>query len=198
MKTGSKGRLPGYIALALITLIAGLALGGTYTLTEGKIREQAILAAENARKDAMPEADDFVMLEATGNAIDWIYEATVNGERIGYVAQTTVSGFGGPIEVIAGVDEDGRVTGVSVGGSSFGETPGLGANAKNKSFTERFIGKSAPIKVIKAGGAAGENTVDAITSATITSNAVAGGVNTVLAYIDSIAGQGAAEGGSGQ
>lgn len=197
MKTGSKGRLPGYMALALITLLAGLALGGTYSLTEGKIREQAALAAENARKTVMPGADEFEIQEADA-AVDWIYLATEDGEGVGYVAQATVNGFGGPIEVIAGVDNEGCITGVSVGGASFAETPGLGANAKGKGFTDRFIGKTAAVTVVKAGGAAGKNTVDAMTSATITSQAVADGVNIILNSVEAISAGNTAEGGDAQ
>ena len=114
------------------------------------------------------------------------YEALEADGAVGYVAQTTVNGFGGPIEIIAGVDNEGRITGVSVGGSNFAETPGLGANAKNKSFTDEFIGKHGGISAVKAGKVRGENDIDAMTSATITSSAVADGVNIICSYVENI------------
>ena len=63
-----KKQLPGWAVLLIITLIAGLALGGTYALTKDPIAEQAALAAENARKAVLPGADAFEKLELTEGA----------------------------------------------------------------------------------------------------------------------------------
>ena len=52
-----KKQLPGWAVLLIITLAAGLALGGTYALTKDPIAQQALTAAENARKAALPDAD---------------------------------------------------------------------------------------------------------------------------------------------
>ena len=96
------GKIPGYLALALITLIAGLALGATYSLTEARIHEQALLASENARKSVFREADEFCEMAAEeGASVDWIYEAIKDGNGIGYVAQATVNGFAGPVAIAA-------------------------------------------------------------------------------------------------
>lgn len=166
-------RVPCYLALAVITLIAGLVLGATYMLTKDPIAAQESRKAEMARAAVMPEADAFRLLDAAGDdAVDWVYEALRDGARVGYVAQGTGRGFGGEIEVIVGLRADGEITGISVGGASFSETAGLGAKAKEAAFTGSFFGKRAPLTVVKAGEARSESTVDAITSATITSKAV--------------------------
>lgn len=166
-------RVPCYLALAVITLIAGLVLGATYMLTKDPIAAQESRKAEMARAAVMPEADAFRLLDAAGDdAVDWVYEALRDGARVGYVAQGTGRGFGGEIEVIVGLRADGEITGISVGGANFSETAGLGAKAKEAAFTGGFFGKRAPLTVVKAGEAKSESTVDAITSATITSKAV--------------------------
>lgn len=166
-------RVPCYLALAVITLIAGLVLGATYRLTKDPIAVQERRKAEMARAAVMPEADAFRLLDAAGDdAVDWVYEALRDGARVGYVAQGTGRGFGGEIEVIVGLRADGEITGISVGGANFSETAGLGAKAKDAAFTGGFFGKRAPLTVVKAGEARSESTVDAITSATITSKAV--------------------------
>lgn len=166
-------RVPCYLALAVITLIAGLVLGATYRLTKDPIAVQERRKAEMARAAVMPEADAFRLLDAAGDdAVDWVYEALRDGARVGYVAQGTGRGFGGEIEVIVGLRADGEITGISVGGANFSETAGLGAKAKEAAFTGGFFGKRAPLTVVKAGEAKSESTVDAITSATITSKAV--------------------------
>ncbi len=182
-----KKKLPAFLVLLVITLIAGLILGGTFQITKDPIEQQAIQAAENARKAALPMADSFTELTLPeGSKLSWLYEGRQGETPVGYVAMTKVQGFGGEVEVIAGVDQNLVITGVNVGGSNFSETAGLGAKAKDASFTDRFLGKTAPLRVIKAGDTPADNTVDAITAATITSSAVNGGVNNISAYIKSL------------
>lgn len=181
-------RVPCYLALAVITLIAGLVLGATYMLTKDPIAAQESRKAELARAAVMPEVDAFRLLETAEDAqVDWVYEALKDGVRVGYVAQATGRGFGGEIEVIVGLRTDGEITGISVGGANFAETAGLGAKAKDASFTDGFLGKHAPLTVVKAGEAKSESTVDAITSATITSKAVNGTVTRVSEYVRGLA-----------
>ena len=89
-------------------------------------------------------------------------------------AQTaTAQGFGGPVEVCVSLNEDGSVAAITVGGEGFNETAGLGARAQEKEFTDQFVGKSGPF-------AYGENGVDAIAGATVTSNAVLEALNSLL------------------
>ncbi len=181
-------RVPCYLALAVITLIAGLVLGATYMLTKDPIAAQESRKAELARAAVMPEANAFRLLETAEDAqVDWVYEALKDGACVGYVAQATGRGFGGEIEVIVGLRIDGEITGVSVGGANFSETAGLGAKAKDASFTDGFLGKHAPLTVVKAGEAKSESSVDAITSATITSKAVNGTVTRVSEYVRGLA-----------
>ena len=183
MRFGRITQLPGYLALVIITLVAALALGATYTLTEERILEQSAIEAQNARAQVMPEAESFEEIPSSDPQITSVFKALKSAETIGYVLKTSVNGYGGEIEIVAGFDMSGTITGISVGGASFKETPGLGARSKDPAFTDRFIGKTAPIGVVKAGQTAGENDVDAIASATITSNAVAGGVNRMAEYV---------------
>ena len=175
--------------LLIITLAAGLALGGTYTLTKDPIDQQALITAENARKAALPEAESFEKLSLPEDAsVDWAYAGLKDGAPVGYVAQKTVTGFGGKVEVIAGVDiknapDTFTIGGITVGGSDFSETAGLGARAKEPAFAQQFTGKIYPVSYIKAGDEATESTIDAITSATITTTAVVNGVNDIVKYV---------------
>ena len=183
-----KKQLPGWAVLLIITLIAGIALGATYALTKDPIAEQARIQAENARKAALPQADSFEELTLGEDAaVDWAYAGLKDGQPVGYVAQKTVNGFGGEVEVIAGVntlDADAlTLGGITVGGSNFSETAGLGARSRDQAFTDQFIGKSVPVKYVKAGEEKGDNTIDALTSATITTTAVVNGVNDIVKYV---------------
>ena len=165
-----KIRLPAWSVLLLICIFVGGTLGVVNALTVGPIEQQAIEAANAARQGSFPGADSFeeISLDAD-SGVDSCFTAMSKGEVVGYVAQTTVTGFGGPIEITVGMDLDQTITGISVGGSKFAETPGLGAKAKDSDFTDQFTGLTIPTQL--------GNGVDAITGATITSGAVSSGVN---------------------
>ena len=88
------------------------------------------------------------------------------------------AGFGGGLGMMVGVDNEGKVLGIQI--ISHTETAGLGAVAgattsAGQAFRSSFAGLSYPVAVSKDGGAA-----DTITGATITSRAVANGVNAAL------------------
>ena len=68
----------------------------------------------------------------------------------------------------------GKVTAVEITDVS-NETPGLGQNADKADFTNRFKDKSSELSVVKSDP--NENEVQAVTGATITSNAVTKSVN---------------------
>ena len=179
-----KKQLPGWAVLLIITLAAGLALGGTYALTKDPIDQQAMLTAEKARKAVLPDADSFEKLAVNEDAaVNWAYAGRKDGNIVGYVAQNTVTGFGGEVEVTVGTNTMGVLSGVRVGGTNFSETAGLGARAKEPAFYEQFAGKEYPLDLIKYGGE-----IDAITSASITSGAVVRGVNSAIKFLSEVGG----------
>ncbi|MBQ9832459.1 MAG: RnfABCDGE type electron transport complex subunit G [Clostridia bacterium] len=171
--------IPAWIKLTLITVIAGLLLGCTYMLTKGHIAAQTLKVAEESRKTVFASADSFNELEVSETApVDNCYEAIVSGSLAGYVSTATVKGYGGEIEVTVGVDLDGMITGVSVGGANFSETAGLGAKTKDAAFTDQYKGLVIPVELTKDGGR-----IDSVTGATISSRAVTNAVNTAVEYI---------------
>jgi len=163
------------LKLFAIAAVAGLALGVTNMVTASAIEEQQIVAADTARRAVLPGAESFVEQTAPEGLLSAYAGYDANGALVGKTGAITAKGYGGEIEVTVGVDANGVVTGVSVGGTNFSETAGLGARAKEAWFGEQFIGKTSPIALAKDGGE-----IDAITSATITSRAVTGAVNTAV------------------
>ena len=174
------------VTLFAIAACSGLVLGATNAITEKPIAQQTIEAANTARKSVLPAAEDFTLLHETDGSMADVYQGVdPAGNAVGYTAKSVVNGYGGPIEVTVGIDLDGVVTGVNVGGSSFSETAGLGARSKEPWFGEQFIGKASPITLKKDGGQ-----IDAITSATISSRAVTEGVETIASYLTTLAKEG--------
>ncbi len=103
----------------------------------------------------------------------------------GYVVQSTFSGAQGSITMVVGVDNDFLCTGISI--IEHSETSGLGANAASSSevgvkFREQFIGQGEDIALAKSGGS-----IEALTGATITSNAVTEATATSIAVVKSVA-----------
>lgn len=172
-------KFPSWAILMLIAVAAGLLLGATNSVTLPLIEASARAEAESTRAMLFPEADTFEPLAlADGAPVDNCYEAKKGGAVAGHVAQITVNGFGGPIEIMIGLDLDQTVTGISVGGSKFAETAGLGARTKEPAFTSQFAGVHAPLTL--------GTDVDAVTGATISSTAVTNGVNTIASYVASL------------
>ncbi|MBE0601708.1 MAG: FMN-binding protein [Firmicutes bacterium] len=162
-----------WLILCLIALVAGFALAATNLVTAGPIEQQRILAIEAARKAVFPEATSFEELaidEDTG--LDSLCIATSDTEVLGSILQTTVSGYAGPIQIILGIDPSGSITGLTVGGSKFAETAGLGTRVKEPAFTNQFVGLS---EMPTPNG-----NVDTISGATISSSAVIDGI--ILCY----------------
>ena len=88
----------------------------------------------------------------------------------------TIAGFGGADITVSVTDEDGVITALVVDASS--QTPGLGQNCANEAFTNQFVGKSAPFTL-------GDG-IDAVASATITSQAVVDAVNSIYATAEPV------------
>lgn len=159
--------------LLLLAAVAGLALGVTNAVTEGPIEQQRIEEANRARQAVLGAADSFEILSEGEHDMDEIAcGLDAAGEPVGYTARCTVQGYGGPIEVTVGLLLDGTIAGVSIGGTDFAETAGLGARVKEEWFGAQFTGMSAPVALVKDGGE-----VDAVSSATISSAAVTSAVN---------------------
>ena len=187
------------ISLMLITLVAGLLLGAVYEITKEPIAKENQRAKEEAYKAVFADADSFeeitldadqVQKELDGQGLDAsINEAMkaldASGQTIGYVLTVTdQEGYGGDIQFAMGVQSDGTMNGISF--LSISETAGLGMKAKEDSFRKQFEGKNVDQIVYTKNGASADNEIDALSGATITTNAVTNGVNAGLYYVHTL------------
>jgi Na+-transporting NADH:ubiquinone oxidoreductase subunit C len=98
----------------------------------------------------------------------------------GYVFLRSGPGLWGEITATVGFDAAfAALTGVDFLKQT--ETPGLGARISEDWFREQFRGKKGPLSSVPEGEPAGESQFDAITGATITSNAVLAILNSAFA-----------------
>lgn len=187
------------ISLMLITLIAGLLLGAVYEITKEPIRKENQRAKEEAYKAVFADADAFedvkIDEDKVAKALDEKgLDATINeamkvldksGQQIGYVLTVTDhEGYGGDIQFAMGVQSDGTLNGISF--LSISETAGLGMKAKEDAFRKQFEGKKTDQIVYTKNGAKADNEIDALSGATITTNAVTNGVNAGLYFISTL------------
>ena len=173
MKTESTVKYVLRIALTLlaITAVVAVILAAVNSVTAPRIAAQN---TQNAIEAVLPGGgQEVTFTDDTG-----LVTAAYKGDN-GCAVQVTPAGFNGAVTMMVGVDNDGKVTGISI--ISHTETAGLGATADantdaGRAFRDQFIGMSGTVSVTKDGGE-----VDALTGATITSRAVCKGVSAALA-----------------
>ncbi|MDO4492948.1 MAG: FMN-binding protein, partial [Clostridia bacterium] len=68
-----------------------------------------------------------------------------SGNTVGYIARETVTGFGGPIDLLVACDNDAKVMAVAIAGKEFAETPDLGMRVREAAYMQQFAGKAYPV-----------------------------------------------------
>ena len=186
------------LALTLITLVAGVALGGVYEITKDPIAKQEAQAKAEAYEQVFTDAAAFEAVEMDDTLTKTIrdqldqegYKAQSieevmraedqSGETLGYAFTVTTSeGYGGDIQFAMGVQDDGTLNGISI--LSISETAGLGMRATTDDFKNQFKDKNVEKFTYTKTGATSDDEIDALSGATITTNAMTNGVNAGLA-----------------
>lgn len=160
--------------LIISAVVAGI-LAGVNAITKPLIEKINWEKTQQAVAEVLPGGGEQLDIPAT-DEIQGVYAS-----QTGYAVQVAPAGFGGNIQMMVGVSKEGNVLGVSI--ISHSETAGLGAVAAAKTeageaFRKQFLDTAAPYIV-------GSN-VDALTGATITSKAVADGVNQAVAFVQEV------------
>jgi electron transport complex protein RnfG len=115
------------VALAIISALAGLAIGAAYDKTAEKIAEQERLAAQEAIKAVFPPGAAIKEEKGGGPLPEKYWSASIGGTT-GYAFEVSGIGYAGagsPIKFMVGVAHDGKILGITV--LSHNETPGLGS-----------------------------------------------------------------------
>ena len=166
-------RLAGTLLL-ICAITAGL-LAGVNAVTKPIIDELNAKATQEAIMAVLPGGFDTEITDyadASG-IVSKIYQGAN-----GYAVEVGPGGFDNTITMMVGIDNEGKVLGISV--VSHTETAGLGAVAAagtpaGIAFRDQFVGTSGSVSVTKDGGQ-----IDSITGATITSRAICVGVTAAL------------------
>ncbi|MBQ7944410.1 MAG: RnfABCDGE type electron transport complex subunit G [Lachnospiraceae bacterium] len=194
-----KSMLKDALILFAITIIAGLLLGVVYDITKEPIAAQEAKAKMEACQNVFADAATFEAYEfdadaatqvlaegqLTGMNIDEIMQALdASGNLVGYVITVTDhEGYGGDIQFSMGVKLDGTLNGISL--LSIAETPGLGMKAEDV-IVPQLADKQVSRFTVTKTGSTSDAEIDAISGATVTSDAIVNGVNAGLYYFETV------------
>ena len=177
------------IVLACICLVSAAILGLVNKVTVGPIQANTEKTVQESLRTVMPIDGDYedvtdqysgdpVTVDVTGSVVP--VKAVYKAGDEGYVVESmSPNGFGGALDMMAGVDNDGNVTGIAI--ISHAETSGLGSKSTDPEWQAQFKGVNGTIGVTKDG-----YQINAITGSTITSRAVCDGVNTAIAVVETL------------
>jgi electron transport complex protein RnfG len=164
------------VTLLLITACVAAALAAVNMITKDRIAEAKQQKTLAAMAQVLPGVEGLAPMELTGDT-GMVTSVYASGDS--YAVQVEPAGFNGKVTLMVGITA-GEVQGISV--ISHTETPGLGAvaaadSAKGEAFRGQFVGGETFV--------VGEN-VDAMSGATITSKAVATGVNAAVEFVENL------------
>ena len=196
------------LILTAITVVSGLLLGVVYGITKEPIAEAQENTKQEAYRSVLSDASSFEtmedfdaadaasILEENGYSSDEITEVAEgiddSGETVGYVVNVmSHEAYDGDLEVSVGIAADGTVKGIEM--LSIGETAGLGMKADEAEFKDQFKDKNVEKFTYTKSGESGDDKIDAISGATITTNAVTNAVDSALVYFQNELGGGVNE-----
>lgn len=168
--------------LGIICIIVSGLLAYVNSITAPVISANDQKTFEASMSEVLPNGGSFTeeklsfTPDESGVELSSIYKA----ENGGYVATAVChEGYGGDITVMVGIKDDMTVNKIKI--ISLSETAGLGAKSDTPEFMNQYDGLKNGISVVKNnGGSAADNTISAISGATITSKAVTKAVNCAL------------------
>lgn len=184
------------LILTAITVVSGLLLGIVYNVTKEPIAQAQENTKQEAYRAVLSDASSFESVDFdsdsalsllsengyTSDEISEVVEGTDDsGKVIGYVISVQSSeAYDGTLELSVGIATDGTVKGVEM--LDISETAGLGMKADEAEFKDQFKDKNVDKFTYTKTGEEGDNMIDAISGATITTNAVTNAVDSALVY----------------
>ena len=161
------------VRLMIFALAAALLLAVVNELTEDRIIQNTLNKIHAARQAVIGDYtfEDMDVDVSRMACVKGVYAAMKGDKLRGYVYEMETKGYGGTIYLSAGILVDGTVSGVKV--SSHSETKGLGTSAEHD-FIEEFVG----LDVVSGG----TGSIDAMSGATVSSNAVKKALNEAMIH----------------
>ena len=170
------------IVLTVVMVLAGLILAVANAFFQPQIQANNRKALETSLTAIFPNAKAAKFTTLPTKKMK-IYKSTdSDGTLLGYAVGVDTQGYGGTISLLVGLAPNLKtIKGMEVVGDS--ETPGMGARIADKWFRKQFAGLN-PVDTISyvknATPIPAKNQIEAISGATISTNAVVSGLNANL------------------
>lgn len=165
------------VVLTVICLVISGALAVVNSFTEPVITAAAAERENASRQMVLPAASNFeqLALDNLPDAVTGAYKGLdASDETVGYVFTAGGKGFDGTILVMTAIGTDGKIVQVATIDVT-SETATLGGQTAKESYTGQYTGKDAAL-----------DGVDAISGATITSEAYEACVQAAFAAYDAV------------
>ena len=157
------------VVLTVIAMLSGLVLAFTFNMTNDKILHNAELKKQRAIKEVLPGLETYEMKQK--GELEYYQGYNAQGNPVGIAVEAVGGGFSGDINLMIGIiPSEERITGIKV--LKHLETPGLGARITENDFKSNFEDKEFGDYEVVKHPVRDEMQVQAITGATISSNAV--------------------------
>lgn len=176
--------MPEFVRMIIVVCITCAVAAGSLSLVNAVTREPIanleLKETEAGLQEVFTAANEFSPLASTTQADRQTqrWEARKDGQDVGDVFQVTQQGYGGPIVIMFGIDQNNAITGLKV--LKHTETPGLGAKITSPGlFRNQFQQKQAAQVALKKDDPT-NGTIDELTAATISSRAVTRAVRETL------------------
>ncbi|MDR2616169.1 MAG: FMN-binding protein [Oscillospiraceae bacterium] len=155
------------VVLLLICIVTTGVLAATNSVTAPVIAAAAKERADAERIAILPSADGFELIDM--ELPEGVTEAYAATNGVGYVFIVTASGYGGAdsLIIMAAVSEEGSIIGVTTLANN--ETQGLGSRVSEPEYQGQFVGMDSAL-----------DGYEAVTGATISSEAYRGAVTGAL------------------
>ena len=178
------------IVLSSICLVVSLALAFTYKIANPIILENQNAVAVAARKEVLPDADDFTHGAKSADGKAYVEEVFAANNGTGYVMTVNTTSFGGELTMMVGINAEGAVTGVKV--TVHADTPGVGTKNMEPSYLSQYNGISeltsaSDVKKESAELASG-GSFAFISGASVTGQAIHSGVDAALSQYAAMGG----------
>lgn len=138
------------LTLLVIAGVMALLVAFVNNITAPTIKKLNKEKTDKALAAVLSAADGFEELSVKDlpETVEGAWKAK-NG--VGYCIKVCPKGYGGKIETIVGIDNDGNVVGTEI--ISMSETSGIGTKIQDASFKKQFVGKNSVADVETISGA---------------------------------------------
>lgn len=125
------------VVLVVICIIVTGALAATNKVTKPIIDEAPVWHQEQARKELLPDADNFTKVE--GVAVENVSDIYTADNGVGTVITCSAKGYGGTVTVMVAFNPDDTIKQIKV--TEAAETKGIGSNVtENSEYQANYSG----------------------------------------------------------